>query len=320
LPLIESYSRVQITELQRWKRKRAKGSGHQLMVSFGRAEGVEPWPRYVRARCSVTFPQTYPTTPKLLFGLSRVDADGSRSWSLSLAFPEINASSFSVHMAAFDGARGYSIGCNWLTLPNDLHMEAGMVFAVAIAATTCSTYTSAKASRRHPRSLSRSRSSSSPMAAFYRSNVEPRKLLLIRSISASNRGRTEPSGKQKCSTSHTQWKKTASELGLTGPQYTEVKALMVVGIRRLSTNNPSRVRLRHSLRSRNWTSIAPAICASSAARTHRITKSLYGTSTLGMTPTWTTPSVNGSRLSELKHSLFVLRPSLSGDTIVSSHQ
>jgi hypothetical protein len=80
------------------------------------------------ARCSITFPQAYPTTPKLLFGLSRVDAEGSRSRSLSLAAPEINASSFSVQAAAFDGGRGYSLGCNWLTLPNDLHLETGMIY------------------------------------------------------------------------------------------------------------------------------------------------------------------------------------------------
>jgi hypothetical protein len=80
------------------------------------------------ARCSVTFSKAYPTTPKLLFGLSRVDAEGSLSRSLSLAAPEINASGFSVQAASFDGCRGYSLGCNWLTLPNDLHLETGMIY------------------------------------------------------------------------------------------------------------------------------------------------------------------------------------------------
>jgi hypothetical protein len=80
------------------------------------------------ARCSIPFPQVYPTTPKLLFGLSRVDAEASRSRSMSLSAPEINASSFSVQAAAFDGGRGYSLGCNWLTLPNDLHLETGMIY------------------------------------------------------------------------------------------------------------------------------------------------------------------------------------------------
>jgi hypothetical protein len=80
------------------------------------------------ARCSVTFPQAYPTIPRLLLGLSRVDGDGSRPRALSLSQPEIHASNFSVQAASFAGALGYSIGCNWLTLPNDLHLETGMIF------------------------------------------------------------------------------------------------------------------------------------------------------------------------------------------------
>ena len=50
-------------------------------------------------RCSTTFRQSYPETPKLLFGLSRVDAEGSLSRSLSLSQPEVNAaaSTFRLH-------------------------------------------------------------------------------------------------------------------------------------------------------------------------------------------------------------------------------
>lgn len=78
------------------------------------------------ARCSVQFPHTCATVPKLLFGMSTADAEYKKPRCLSLAFPEVNAGGFSVQAAAFGGCRGYSIGCNWLTLPNDLHLETGM--------------------------------------------------------------------------------------------------------------------------------------------------------------------------------------------------
>jgi hypothetical protein len=79
------------------------------------------------ARCSVEFPVRYPTPPKLLFGMSVADAESNKPRCLSLTFPEVNAGGFSVQAAAWSGCRGYHIGCNWLTLPEDLHLETGMI-------------------------------------------------------------------------------------------------------------------------------------------------------------------------------------------------
>lgn len=41
--------------------------------------------------------------------------------------PIIQNDSFSVHATAFNGTYGYAIGCNWMTLPSDLHLETGMI-------------------------------------------------------------------------------------------------------------------------------------------------------------------------------------------------
>jgi hypothetical protein len=64
-------------------------------------------------------------------------------------------------------------------------------------------------------------------------------------------------------------------------------------------NQPFTLLLRHSMRSLKWSSTTPTICTLRAARTLQMTKSLYGTSTLGVIPGWTTPSVNGLQLREL---------------------
>jgi hypothetical protein len=73
----------------------------------------------------------YPKTPKLLFGLSKLDAEANMPRCLSLVSAEINARGFELEAAAFKGCRGNSIGCNWLTLPNDLHLETDSVFTGA---------------------------------------------------------------------------------------------------------------------------------------------------------------------------------------------
>lgn len=81
----------------------------------------------ISARCSINFPRSYLTAPKLLFGMSTVDAEFNKPRCLSLAFPEVSAGGFSVKAAAWSGCHGYQIGCNWLTLPDDLHLETGKV-------------------------------------------------------------------------------------------------------------------------------------------------------------------------------------------------
>jgi hypothetical protein len=47
---------------------------------------------------------------------------------MSLASPEVNGRGFSLEASTFGGCYGYSLGCNWLTLPNDLHLETSQVF------------------------------------------------------------------------------------------------------------------------------------------------------------------------------------------------
>ncbi|RYN93450.1 hypothetical protein AA0119_g9487 [Alternaria tenuissima] len=113
-----------IAEMEKEKSQRIWGAQHGQYIAEN--NGWTPGQNKFM-RCSTTFRQSYPETPKLLFGLSRVDAEGSLSRSLSLSQPEVNASGFSVQAASFDNCYGYSLGCSWLTLPNDLHLETGMI-------------------------------------------------------------------------------------------------------------------------------------------------------------------------------------------------
>ena len=46
---------------------------------------------------------------------------------MGVEFPMIQNDSFSVQTTAFNGTYGYAVGCNWMTLPNDLHLETGMI-------------------------------------------------------------------------------------------------------------------------------------------------------------------------------------------------
>lgn len=79
------------------------------------------------ARCAVKFDKPYLRAPKLLFGLHSVDAGPNRPRALELAFPEVSPTEFSVRAASYTGTSGNSIGCCWMTLPNDLHLEVGMI-------------------------------------------------------------------------------------------------------------------------------------------------------------------------------------------------
>jgi hypothetical protein len=81
----------------------------------------------ISERCSIEFPRTYLTAPKLLFGISTADAEFNKPRCISMAFPEVKAGGFSVRVAAWSGCRAYEIGCNWLTLPDDLHLETGRI-------------------------------------------------------------------------------------------------------------------------------------------------------------------------------------------------
>lgn len=78
------------------------------------------------ARIAINYPRRYPSPPKLLYGLNYVDTIAGRPRALSLGHHEAKADGFNVGVASFDGCNGYDIGCSWLTLPNDLHLETGM--------------------------------------------------------------------------------------------------------------------------------------------------------------------------------------------------
>ncbi|KAI1266124.1 hypothetical protein F5Y18DRAFT_435050 [Xylariaceae sp. FL1019] len=80
-----------------------------------------------RARMSQTFARKYAEPPKLLFGLNLIDAECNRNRCMSVEFPIVDGNGFSIQAAAFAGTRGYDMGCSWMTLPNDLHLETGML-------------------------------------------------------------------------------------------------------------------------------------------------------------------------------------------------
>lgn len=93
------------------------------------------------ARCSVTFARRYAAPPKLLFGLSTVDASSTivrgppgmsiqvdvKCRALSLNTPQVQADQFSVNAASLTGCVGHNLSCHWMTLPNDLHLENAIV-------------------------------------------------------------------------------------------------------------------------------------------------------------------------------------------------
>ncbi|KAF2743081.1 hypothetical protein M011DRAFT_529339 [Sporormia fimetaria CBS 119925] len=78
-------------------------------------------------RISVPFERRYVQPPKLLFGLSMIDAFTPKQRALSLGYPDVTTNGFSIQAASFDGCNGFEIGCNWLTLPEDIHLETGML-------------------------------------------------------------------------------------------------------------------------------------------------------------------------------------------------
>jgi hypothetical protein len=79
------------------------------------------------ARCEVEFPRPYQNTPKLLFGLSFVDFEAKKPRICALSRPNVSHSGFSVEVGSWGGSNSYNIGCHWLALPDDLHLETGMV-------------------------------------------------------------------------------------------------------------------------------------------------------------------------------------------------
>ncbi|KAH9874036.1 hypothetical protein IAQ61_004664 [Plenodomus lingam] len=96
--------------------------------SFSAKDKGWPGGQNIGHNCAVTFSKSYPSPPKLLFGLSAIDCESGKPRCLSLAGPEVTASGFSVHAAAWNNTYGYRIDCNWMTLPDDLHLETGMLY------------------------------------------------------------------------------------------------------------------------------------------------------------------------------------------------
>lgn len=115
----------QISELQKLRENKPFGEA-QCGFFSARDKG---WPggENARARCWVDFARNYAAPPKLLFGLSIIDAEHHRNRVLSLGFPEVKPNGFSVLAEAVNGCYGHNMGCNWMTLPDDLHMETGIV-------------------------------------------------------------------------------------------------------------------------------------------------------------------------------------------------
>lgn len=110
--------------------KKTRDNNSTMGAQFGSFTATEKgWHSGVNAtvRCSIIFPYSYSTAPKLLFGLCRVDAQSQTPLCLSLALPDINASGFSIQAAAKNGCHGHDIGCSWLTLPDNLHLETSVV-------------------------------------------------------------------------------------------------------------------------------------------------------------------------------------------------
>lgn len=78
-------------------------------------------------RISQSFGREYATPPKLLFGLSLIDAEANRNRALSWALPEVQNNGFSLQAASWQGCYGHALGGSWMTLPSDLHLETGLV-------------------------------------------------------------------------------------------------------------------------------------------------------------------------------------------------
>jgi len=67
--------------------------------------------------------------------LNCIDAASNKARALSLGHHEVNAGGFTVQAAAWSGCFGYEIGCSWLTLPSDMHLETGMVYTFSAGRT-----------------------------------------------------------------------------------------------------------------------------------------------------------------------------------------
>ncbi len=64
--------------------------------------------------------------PKVLFGMIFVSGSIKQPLSLALRSPEVSAREFSVS-ALGSGEGSLDLTCKWMTLPNDLHLETGIV-------------------------------------------------------------------------------------------------------------------------------------------------------------------------------------------------
>lgn len=115
----------QIVEFEKLKNSKPFGEaqcGAFLASEKGWRDGEN-----TKARCAVSFPRSYAAPPKLLFGLSLMDAEANRNRALGVYYPEVRSDGFSVEAGAWNATRAYNIGCNWLVLPDDLHLETGVV-------------------------------------------------------------------------------------------------------------------------------------------------------------------------------------------------
>ncbi|KAI1321093.1 hypothetical protein F5Y16DRAFT_417104 [Xylariaceae sp. FL0255] len=113
----------QITELQNSAAPKGGAQCGSFMArDRGWAGGEE-----CRARISEVFARKYAEPPKLLFGLSVIDAEANRNRCMGVEFPSVQNDGFSLQAVAWNGTFGHAIGCHWMTLPTDLHLETGMI-------------------------------------------------------------------------------------------------------------------------------------------------------------------------------------------------
>lgn len=80
----------------------------------------------------IEFTRAYSKSPRLLFGLNSVDAEGNRPRMMSLSKPEVTAKGFRIEASSLSMCNGFDMGCSWLTLPNDLHLETAMINTYAL--------------------------------------------------------------------------------------------------------------------------------------------------------------------------------------------
>lgn len=115
-------AQIRIAELEKAIVISEPQSGSFLAVEKGWRPGMDS-----KARCAVKFQRPYAKTPKLLFGLSTIDCVGNKPKNFALSDLDINNAGFSVEAGSWNGCHVYSLGCNWMALPEDLHLETGTI-------------------------------------------------------------------------------------------------------------------------------------------------------------------------------------------------